>query len=190
MGIFDFLKRKPAEDPLEAVAANEADQPRCPHYTFAHVALRSVAFQQPLQCLAVLASPDARAFIADLLQSVSEFCREQGREADFRANDVVVHMVRAGGYPCAVIEMPPPRATTETFYVALVLLVDPSEASPDFEKVALRYFTLEKGFVLDGPPRTVLGEWTAEGSHVNYGDGPAPGLEPFLQAISELLAKE
>ncbi len=138
----------------------------------------------------MLASPNAQTFIADLLQKVSEFCREREQEADFSVKDVVVHLVGAAGYPCAVIEMPPPQATTETFYVALVLLVNPTAEVPDLDKVALRYFTLEKGFVLDGPPRTVLGEWTAEGIHLNYGDGPVPQLEPFVQAIAKLLAKE
>ncbi len=190
MGLFDFFRRKQPKPAAPDLVEQDLDEPRCHHYTFAHLALRSVAQEQPLAFLGVLASPDARRFLANLFQSVSEHCKEREPKPDFGIEDVAVHPVRIGHYPCAVIEMPRPRATTETFFVAAVLLADLDQGLPDSKDVKLRYFTLEKGFVIGGPPRTVLCEWTAEGSHVNYGDGPEPQLEAFTEAVREMLERK
>jgi hypothetical protein len=41
----------------------------------------------------------------------------------------------------------------------------------------------------DGVPYTVLGEWTADGTHVNYGDGPpADDLSGFVAAVARYLS--
>jgi len=53
-----------------------------------------------------------------------------------------------------------------------------------------RYFMLEKG--ADLPRRTsmentVLGERTADGSHVNHGSAPKVDVEDFLLAIADVL---
>jgi hypothetical protein len=186
MGLFDFFKRKSTPEPAPALPDM---QPRCPHYTFAHQALRSVALADPLPCLGLLASADAGRFLAGLLESVSEHCAALGEKADFTADDIRVHPTRVGSYPCAVVQMPPPRAITEAFFVALVLLAAPEDPPERPEDARLRYFTLEKGFSLDGSERTVLCEWT-ETRHVNYGDGPAPHVEAFVAAVSELLGRD
>lgn len=189
MGLFDFFRRGPQPSPAAASPQSDLAEPRCHHYTLAHQALRSVAFEQPAGFLGLLASPVARSFLADLLTSVTEHC--QGREArpDFGVEALTIHKFRVGQFPCVVVEMPPPRAVTEAFFVAAVLLADLDREQPAPQEATLRYFTLEKGFVLDGPPRTVLGEWTAEGSHHNYGDGPAPELGPFVRAVEAMLSR-
>lgn len=189
MGLFDFFRRGPRPPIAAAAPASDLAEPRCHHYTLAHQALRSVAFEQPAGFLGLLASPEARSFLADLLAAVTEHC--QGREPwpDFGAEALTIHTFRVGQFPCVVVELPPPRAVTEAFFVAAVLLVDLDREPSAAREATLRYFTLEKGFVLDGPPRTVLGEWTAEGSHLNYGDGPAPQLGPFVQAVEAMLAR-
>jgi hypothetical protein len=189
MGLFDLFKRRSRTPARPGLPPTEFDCPRCPHYTFAHYALRLFAFHHPLNCMAILSSPESETFLADLLESAAEHCRERGETADFQASDLVVHRVRTGSFPCAIIEMPPPRAITEAFYAALVLLVDTELAKPDLTNASLRYFTLEKGFTEDGSSRTVLCEWTSEGSHVNYGDGPAPDWEAFAHAIARQLSK-
>jgi hypothetical protein len=187
MGLFDFFRRKPREprDP----APEDLDEPRCHHYTFAHYALRSVAFTDPLVYLGILASPKGQEFLARLLRSVSEHCKEREPQPDFDVEDISVHQVRVGRYPCAVVEMPRPKATTEIYFTAAVLLADPEDGMPESAPMDLRYFTLEKGVVLDGPPRTVLCEWTSAGSHVNYGDGPEPQLEAFVRAVEESISR-
>jgi hypothetical protein len=188
MGLFDLFRRKRDKRNDPAPAEEDRDEPRCHHYTLAHHALRRVALDDPLAYLGILASPDASEFLAHLLRSVSEHCREREPRPDFGVEEVAIHKVRVGRYPCAVIEMPRPRATTEAYFTAAVLLADPQDGLPASGRVEARYFTLEKGFVFGGPPRTVLGEWTAEGTHVNFGDGPAPRLESFLKAVEELVS--
>ncbi len=184
MGLFDWFRRK-ADPRPDAWSADELlDDPRCDHYAFAHQALRAVALEDPLGCLAVLASADARPFLAALVRSVTDFCRDRnvGPTAGLTADDLAVHRVRALGHPCAVVEMPAPRAAAEAHYVAVALTAEPSE-NPE-----ARYFTLEKGLQLDGEARTVLCEWTADGTHRNYGDGPPLGVEPFVRAIEGLMS--
>jgi hypothetical protein len=190
MGFWGLFRRKPTQPPGRA--GDDLDQPRCHHYTLAHCALRTIA-ADPLAYLAILASPDAQPFLARVLPSVSKHCSDTEPQPDFGIDDVTVHRVRVGRYPCAVIGLPSPRATTEAYFTAAVLLADPEEAVQGFADAArleMRYFTLEKGFLFAGPPCTVLCEWTTEGSHVNHGDGPAPELEAFVQAMGELLARD
>jgi hypothetical protein len=155
---------------------------RCQHYQFAHAALRSVAFANPVQLMTLLATPDVQSAFVTLLEQVEQDCKDGGEPCDFDASQIGVHQRRAAGHPCAVVEMPPPRATSEAYYAAPVLLMD-----VDPEKVALRYFTLEYAAEQGDGTGTVLGEWAADGRHVNHGVGPAPSLEPFLAAVSALL---
>ncbi|HWA76690.1 MAG TPA: hypothetical protein VG937_30365 [Polyangiaceae bacterium] len=153
--------------------------PRCHHYQFAHAALRSVAFAHPLRLMALLASPGAKEAFESLLEQVNETCKDCGEPADFNAEQLQIHHRRAAGHPCAVVVMPPPRATGEAHYAAPVLLM---HGTP--ENVELRYFTLEYSTAYEAGPSTVLGEWQADGTHVNHGPGPAPDVEAFLEAIA------
>jgi hypothetical protein len=188
MGLFDFLRRKPRTLAESEGAEADLDEPRCHHYMLAHYALRTVAHDKPLAFLGVLASPDATHFLSDLMESVSEHCKDRERHPDFSVEAIRIHTLRIGKYPCAVVQMPKPRAPTEAFFVAGVLLADPNEEMPESDRVALRYFTLEKGITLGGPARTVLCEWTADGTHANFGDGPPAELRAFCGAVEELLA--
>ena len=158
---------------------------RCGHYTFAHVALRQIAFDDPLTFLGVLASPDAMRFLADVLRQVREHCKDVEPLADFSVEEVTVHKRRIGRFPCAIIEMPPPQEVPEAFFVGAVLLVDPTQEIDESKGVDLHYYTLEKGAVFEGVPRTVLCEWTADGSHLNFGFGPPPTVDAFFGVLEE-----
>jgi hypothetical protein len=72
MGFFDFLRRKPVRSLSSDRVEEDLDEPRCPHYTLAHVALREFALERPLDVMGILASPDARRFLSDLLRRVSD----------------------------------------------------------------------------------------------------------------------
>jgi hypothetical protein len=76
-----------------------------------------------------------------------------------------------------LITPPKPEHTTEVHYIAIIL----DRVDPKF----LRYVVLEHSWDVNGAPRTVLGEWTSEGSHVNYGDGPVPTEDSFLSTICD-----
>ena len=103
----------------------------------------------------MLASPEAKQFLTDIWQPVKDRAPEDAGPADFSIDEVQVHPCRAGAFPCAVIEMPEPRGVTETYFTAIVLLVDPSQLPQAPSELPIRYFTLEKGFSLDETPRTV-----------------------------------
>jgi hypothetical protein len=189
MGLFDFFRRKrhAAEPALPAFDA--LPEARCHHYTLAHVALRGVALRDPLLYVGVLASPDADRFLSDLFRSVADHCLAREPEPGFTAADLTVHRLRVGVFPCAVVELPPPRAMAEAHFTAAVLLADPAAGLPKDGPVPVRYFTLEMGFSLDGSNRTVLCEWTADGTHANFGDGPEATVPAFVAALERLVAR-
>ncbi|MGE3806120.1 MAG: hypothetical protein AB7K24_15725 [Gemmataceae bacterium] len=193
MGFFDFFRRKPREpEPSPEVqelasALESMDRPRCHHYTLAHYALRGMALSNPLAYLGIMASPNARDFLADLLKQVSEDCAASER-LDFSVDNLKVHKVRIGPYPCAMVELPPPRGVTEAYFTAAVLLADLDSVTSEEQELPLRYFTLEKGANLGDGSRTVLCEWN-EQSHLNYGDGPEPDVQAFARAIEKMVLK-
>lgn len=82
-------------------------------------------------------------------------------------------LVNAGDVPVLLVTMPAACHAAEAYFVAI---------TPHDEPDAWRCFTLEHAWTLDDQPVTVLGEWTAAG-HVNYGDGPPPERQAFLEAL-------
>lgn len=187
MGLWDRMQSwwggSPGSGP-----SGDLPQPRCQHYEMAHRALRFAAMGDPLGFLAVVASPQARQLMTELWGHAAEFSAEQGERPDFSVDDIRIHPGRVGNRPCAVFEFPRPRATAEAWFTAAVGMIDLSEGTLPERTPELRYFTLEKGFVLSGPPRTVLGEWTSDGAHLNYGDGPAPDLRSFVAALEDMMS--
>jgi hypothetical protein len=180
MGMFDFLKREtpptPAESPDEG--------PSIIHYELAHYAIRQTALADPLLFLAIMASPESRRFIDEIFNSVCELFQQVPA---FTSAEIKVYPGRVKGFPCAIIEMPTPTKSPEAYFTGLVALVDLDAGIPEERKnVAARYFTLEKGVLPDGNPRTVLGEWH-ESMHGNFGTGPAPTVEAFARAIENHL---
>jgi hypothetical protein len=176
MGLFDFLKRKPDQPPRS--------QGPSPDYAFADVAIRQLALAKPLQFLAIALSPNAAQFFDALLEDVSEYCE---RKASFDSSCITTHQCVVNGFPSVVIVLPEPKEMAEVYMVALVVPIDmSSDEPPNSDVVQARYFTLEKGFSLSGTPRTVLAEWDTT-SHSNYGDGPTPNVEAFVQSIEHLI---
>jgi hypothetical protein len=183
----DKRPSRPAEPPRDAATDAET---RPIHYLFAHYALRSVALNDPVFYFNALASPDARKFLTNLLQTTADHARPGDPPADFTADDLTVHTVRAGAYPCAVVEMPQPQAMTEAYFTAAVLLVDAADESPHLVGAPVRYFTLEKSFDLDGNAIAMMCEWGKDGSHANFGGGPPPRLDDFVKAVEHLLKNQ
>jgi hypothetical protein len=161
--------------------------PRCIHYSLAHYALRTIALRDPLMYLAALASPDSTRILGNIIQSVAESCAERNEEPDFTADDLRIHCRRVNQYPCVIVEMPPPKAFAEAYFTALIAYVDPSGPVPERSSVVAQYITLECGVSLDGLARTVLGSWTADGTHSNFGDGPNPTIADFLAVLSHFV---
>ena len=179
MGIFDFLKRGNPSPPAPQV---DHDGPSA-HYALAHIALRKTALDDPLRCLAILDSPQAKSFIAAILESVSRLIE---RPAEFSAQMIEVHPVNVNNYPCVIVEMPEPSESGQAHFAALVVLVNSKNGlPPNSQQLRARYFTLEKGLSHDGRSRTVFAEWDRS-THMNYGDGPEPTIEAFVGRIETL----
>lgn len=162
--------------------------PRGQHYYFAHIALRALAAEDPERLITALASPDADAFLLDLWNAVSKDASQSGEE-DIAVSPEGLEAIpaRVAGRSAALVILPPPRAATEAYFVAIVLnheLDEPAKPAPEPE---FYYFTLEKGVALDASTRTIFCQWE-DACHKNYGDGPPADGRAFLDQIAQHLA--
>ena len=189
MGLLDFFSRRGKQDESQSTG-NEA---RCDHYTFPHTILREAAFAEPTEVVTTLASADALDLITKLFEEVTAACEEFGFEVTMTPEDILIHKVRVGPFPCTLIELPTPRFPTEVFFLALVLTVDVTSREEQAPETSLRYFTLEHGEIIDSAKDeipTVLGEWTADESYVSHGDGPTPTIDDFVRRVNELVSSK
>ena len=171
-------------------------RPRDHHYIFAHHVLRSVAMEQRLKVLAVLASPQADEFLRMLWQeaytAAAASMQQVGQALPPRLEAEVLRVTTgtAANHPTAIVTLPPPLGITEAYMVGIVaggVSIEQPHEEWD-ESSELRYFTLERGVGDDlSANRTVLCEWTGE-RHANYGDGPPPDPASFAAAIERLLS--
>jgi hypothetical protein len=159
-----------------------------PHpYNFVHVLLPQLAWRRPDAVRRELSDP---ALARDLLHYVWDKAAE-----DLPATDKVaprglrLSWHEVAGRVTALIQMPPPQATSEAHFAALVYedeeVDEGTEARP-------RYFILEATLGLtteDGTP-TMVGEWNGE-VHRHLGRGPAGGrpdtASAFLLALATVL---
>jgi hypothetical protein len=177
-------------------------EPRCVHYQFVHVALRTLVFSEPRLATALWELDDPGPLLDDIALQVVRACRGRGEGGEIRAEHLTLHKLRLGGYPCMIIEMPEPIATTEAYMLAILGRPDADgagaqaegeeegeeegEADVSEEDPQRRYFTLEYSSHRP-PPHTVLGEWTAQGSHMNMGGGPEPTVEAFVAELARFV---
>jgi hypothetical protein len=186
---FWLNRRSRANAKLRSLRTDGTLSPRAHHYYFAHAALRNLATEAPDQLVLALCSPDGDAFLRRVWDEVGNEFASAGHDAPILSHDGLETIsARVAGRPCALIKLPPPSATTEAHFVAIVLNheIDEPPKSPGPGEPQVYYVTLEKGFTLEGEPRTVFCEWTAE-SHQNYGDGPPPDARLFLDQIADHL---
>jgi hypothetical protein len=176
--------------PEDAEQPKIKERPNCHHYTFAHVALRQMAFSHPVGCLGVLASPDATKFLSDIWKDVDEHCKKRGETSTINPREFVVHKLCLGDYPCAIIEMPEPWFVTGAYFIGIVLKVPINEIDPNDRDAPVDYFTLEKTVDFDNAPPAILCAWTKEGSHVNFGTGSEPTVAAFIAELEKRMKKE
>jgi hypothetical protein len=163
------------------------DDPRCIHYQFAHVALRTLTFEDSRLALAWWELDDPSSILDDIAVQVDRACRRiSGEGGNLRANQLRLTKREIGRRPCVIIELPEPIATTEAYMVAIVQLRDLVDPSADDREAERRYFTLEHSSHRPAP-HTVLAEWTDQGSHINMGGGPEPTVDAFVAELAKLL---
>ncbi|MFV8754653.1 hypothetical protein ACNOYE_29250 [Nannocystaceae bacterium ST9] len=164
------------------------DEPRCVHYQFAHVALRTLVFEDPRLALALWEREDPSPILDDIAVQVARACRRMtGEGGNLRAEHLKLSKREIGRHPCVILELPEPIATTEAYMVAIVHLRDLDEGEGGEGRDAeRRYFTLEYSGHRPAP-HTVLGEWTDQGSHINMGGGPEPTVDAFVSELAKHL---
>ncbi len=156
------------------------------HYSFAHVVVRDLFFENPAAFLAMFRAQKADAFLRHVWDEISRHVDEDDRFAcdglscSFRGGE--------GGMHAGVARMPEATHSAEAILVAGV--VRPRRRRFVFFRSPpqARYFTLERGFNLDdGSRQAVLCEWRAR-NHVNYGEVSGESEDECLDAIRGVLA--
>ncbi len=164
------------------------DQTREAYYAFPHIVLRQFALDRPGECLAILSDPEeAGKLLTDMAEFVNnEAAKSAADKSTFERIDpeqITLHRMADDQPACLIIELPPPKAATECYFVGLIFNVTDGARFADITEADLRYMTLELGISVDGEEsRTVLCGWTKT-AHNNYGDGPPPTVEEFARAI-------
>ncbi len=157
-------------------------EPRDHHYLFAHRLLPSLFFADPAGLMAALGRERA-ALLTRMwrLLGDKEIVANAERIAPL---GLWCEMRDVAGISVALVSLPPPRAATEAYFVALAYRPAPRRLFGP--RPLVRYLTLEYGLGLDGEPLTVLCEWH-KGTHQNHGMGPGPTRDAFFEAVRGLL---
>jgi hypothetical protein len=160
-------------------------QPREHHSLFAHQALPVMFHSAPDRLLSLLAEQGHSLLrlwwhrVAECIEE-SDWLSAQGLDYALKRLDEQTHLI--------LITFPSPRRVTELYFAGLVYRPARPKPSPWLkERVYARYFTLELGRDLAGGLRPVLGEWLANGRHLQHGDGPAPDPALFVEAVRRLI---
>lgn len=159
--------------------------PRASHYALAHRVIPGLVFRNPM--IAVALHLEAEGTTEHDHSFVDSFVRAANRAANddepIEVGAVRLSSALIEGHAAAVFHFPPPRHTTEAFFSAVVQGFEFANPPRNRARVAPRYFVLEHS--TDGPaPHTVLGGWSPEGTHFNFGPGPAPTEQAFLEAVA------
>ena len=173
-------KDNSVQDPIAAAFGSRH------HYELAHRAIRGYCNGNPGLFFKTMQSPHKARFLLEMIwDAVCANC-DDGGQASFSSSDIEIDSYHVNECPCIVFTMPTPANMAEAHFVGIVLHRDTDpEWVPDGPR--FRYFTLEKGLEKDDSERTVLCEWTADGTHLNYGDGPETKKDLFIEAITEKL---
>ena len=165
---------------------DDVKDPRTHHYGYAHQALPPLMLRQrpsPEDLRTLVGGGFFQAFWDQVGELVPD--GERMSPVGLRAE---YHQLDERGV--ALVQMPPVEAPVEAIFVAIVSR--PVRWLWFLTRHEIRYLTLEQsvrigedGVFVEGG-RTVLAEWTARG-HDNYGDGPEPTIEAFLDAVRGLL---
>jgi hypothetical protein len=188
MGILSWFRRRREDKSLERVL--EEHGPRPQYYVFAHYVMRDATFELGAACPGILLSDKRDEFLTEMWEHAASGIKENDpSEKTDPYPGIEVIPLRAGDFPCVVLKMPPPRGVTECHFVGIVAQMDLSTAEEPSEQTLMSFFTLEYGVGEDmNTPRTVLCEWSKDGTHSNYGDGPPAEPEMFANAIGQTFA--
>ena len=184
--------------PPQQAAAPQQKMPSF-KYLFAHRILPQGLHGTPQSVLLLAFSQEGDAFLNAVWEQYKRTTPEFAREVASPPK-VIQRGFLAKELAFFIIEMPKPEVMPEAYY-ALVIV----ELTRDAKKQALDarqiwYYTLEKTMPLAAllagdkakaaqaqQTATVIGQWTNEPRHLNFGPGPAPGdPKAFAAAVFAL----
>lgn len=144
------------------------------HYVFAHRVLPAMLHARP-DALDLLRGDDGEDFLHHVWREVNAPLAEP-----LPPDGLGRTLETAGGREVVLVRLPTPRRSPEAAFVAVV----PGPAG-------LRVLTLELlAERRPGPePRWVVCEWTAEGTHGNFGVACACTPAAFLAVVAEVVAR-
>ena len=188
MGLLSWFRRRKATDAIDRVM--EENGPRPQYYVFAHYVLRDATFELGAIMPGVLLSDDREKFLREMWDQATQAVKSTDPNEPCDAYPgVEVMPLRAGNFPCVVLRMPEPRGVTECYFVGVVAHMDLSKDEKPTEQTPMSFFTLELGVGEDmKTQRTVLCEWSKDGTHSNCGDGPPAEAEMFANAVGQSMA--
>jgi hypothetical protein len=160
------------------------------HYDFGHVVLRQIFFQNPAGVVAALTNRGdeiLRKIWAEVGEKITE---DKGALVALSPAGLTCMATKLGGNTTAVIvTLPPPEASPEAYFVALVYRPEHKRLYGILGKQTrlARYVTLELGInAFDGEKTTVLCEWAGD-MHLNTGTGPVATKEAFISRLVDMV---
>jgi hypothetical protein len=156
-------------------------KPRRHYYIFAHRLLPAIGLSRPDQTMMALTPSHCSEFLEFAWNDVASRIEE---EEKCKFPELICTSACFGSFFIPIIAFPEPQGITEAYFCAFVFGPIPMVASGAPNTLPARYFVLEKTYSENpSKPRTVFGEWTKDGKHLNGGDGPEPREEAFLASI-------
>lgn len=149
---------------------------RTHNYEFVHVGLRQRFLSAPSATVEMIVDkPGSRWLKWFWRRPVGSNVAADLREPEGALN---VHEHTIADRPALVVEVP---AATRPPEAPLLAMLPPVDSTGD----PARYFTLEISAA--DPDQTTIAEWTDEGQHMNYGQGPDAQIEAFAAAVERFL---
>ena len=188
MGLLSWFRRRKESKVIDRVM--EENGPRPQYYVFAHYVLRDATFELGAVMPGVLLSDDREKFLTEMWDQATQAVKSTDpKEPTDAYPGVEVMPLRAGNFPCVVLKLPAPKGVTECYFVGVVAHMELSKDEKPTEETPMSFYTLEMGVGEDmKTSRTVLCEWSKDGTHSNFGDGPPPEAEMFANAIGQSMA--
>jgi len=179
-----WVRRKLAGALVRSIMAN---RPRPQYYGFVY-RLRELYFKDPFRYLSMIWSDEGEWFVRQLWREVGwqTAHAKAGESGTVPDEGFSVYRMHAGdGQALAIIILPAPQRSHETYMVGLVLPRNDSfKEDLNRARRAARLFILNKWQL---SRETDFCEWTSSGKELTYNIGAPQNPQGFAQAIEEKL---
>ena len=82
-----------------------------------------------------------------------------------------------------------PKYPTEAYFIAIVARFSVEELKANLdgkaEGFSIDYYTMERPIEITPEHRSVFCGWSADGTHLNFGAGPEPTFDEFLERLEQ-----